>query len=471
MYASNLEQLLFELAGSADVSPGNRSDMARRFDSLRSYGRLPMGRENHTSFLSDEQIAAAILGLASDKPGWAGHVSLLLGNLVPVGGQEAALFGASTLLDAIGRLVADDIARQSLIFVNISGAESGTNANGSGTVKIRTTDGVRATTFVSRLAFYERGAEKTFDHDVQFSPLAHTFAFNSRFFDQVARDTAHVRKLKSRPISNGSEYDAEEIAQRRREKLGVQLNSRYLMVGVDNQVTWPQSELLVHFDRFTLVLMPKTREHMQSISIDLTANKLSMREAKTVVNRFLSLMTWCDDQFAVAQDGWAGNPFPTPVPRRNLAFTTTHHWMFDRKIPIKEETRRALALYREARNAEQNFLVSYAVLNYYKIVELRHPKGPQTRSWLAQAFPKIEPTIRPEIIALFHKERGGTVPEKHIYDAYRLAVAHASEKTISDPDNADESTRLYVAAEILRKFARHFISTELKVSDSPFSGH
>jgi hypothetical protein len=31
------------------------------------------------------------------------------------------------------------------------------------------------------------------------------------------------------------------------------------------------------------------------------------------------------------------------------------------------DARRALALYREARNAEQNYLVSYAVLNYYKI--------------------------------------------------------------------------------------------------------
>jgi hypothetical protein len=85
-------------------------------------------------------------------------------------------------------------------------------------------------------------------------------------------------------------------------------------------------------------------------------------------------MTWCDDQFAVAQDGWSGNPVPVAVLRRNLAFTTAHDWIFDRKIPASEEVRRALALYREARNAQQNFMVSYAVLNFFKVIEVRYLK-------------------------------------------------------------------------------------------------
>lgn len=84
MYASNLELLLFELTETADASRSDRMDMTKRFDSLRRYGRLPRGRENHAALLSDEQIASAILGLASDRPGWSGHVSLLLGKLVPV---------------------------------------------------------------------------------------------------------------------------------------------------------------------------------------------------------------------------------------------------------------------------------------------------------------------------------------------------------------------------------------------------
>jgi hypothetical protein len=54
MYASNLQHLLFELNESADASRSDRSDMAKRFDSLRRYGRLHRGRENHTALLNDE---------------------------------------------------------------------------------------------------------------------------------------------------------------------------------------------------------------------------------------------------------------------------------------------------------------------------------------------------------------------------------------------------------------------------------
>ncbi|MBL8565367.1 MAG: hypothetical protein JNM89_06595 [Hyphomicrobiaceae bacterium] len=411
MYASNLEQLLFDLTGTADVSPGDRSDMARRFDALRRFGRLPQGRQNHASLLNDEQIAAAILGLASDKPNWAGNASLLLGNLAPVGGPEAAAYRASSLLGAVRILLSDERARQSLIRLSLSGAESGINANGFGILKIRAADGVTTTSFVSRLAYHERGSEKTYDHDGQYSPASRALSLNSRFFDRVARDTAHIRQIKPPPISDGSEYDAEEAEQRRREKLGVRPDSRYLMIGVDNQVTWPMHETLVHFDRFSLVLLPKTRDHVQSVSIDLTANKLSMREARTVVNRFLSLITWCDDQFAVAQDGWAGNRVPSPVPRRDLASTTAHHWIFDRRLPADVDTRRALALYREGRNAEQNYLVSFAVLSYYKIIELRHK---ETIKWLEAAFPLVEKTLRDVIVRAFHEERGNRSVGSHI---------------------------------------------------------
>jgi hypothetical protein len=77
---------------------------------------------------------------------------------------------------------------------------------------------------------------------------------------------------------------------------------------------------------------------MQSINVGLTANGLSMRDARTILNRFLSIMTWCDDQFAVAQDGWSRSPIPSAVPRRNLAFTTGYHWIFDRNIPKTDNT-------------------------------------------------------------------------------------------------------------------------------------
>ena len=61
---------------------------------------------------------------------------------------------------------------------------------------------------------------------------------------------------------------------------------------------------------------------------------------------------------------------PVPVIKPELAFRSTPHYIFDRKMPSTPEAGRTLALYREALNAEHNALISYAVLNYYKIIEL-----------------------------------------------------------------------------------------------------
>ncbi len=172
--------------------------------------------------------------------------------------------------------------------------------------------------------------------------------------------------------------------------------------------------------------MPKTCDHVQSVHIDLTANKVSDSEAMTIINRFLSLLTWCDDQFAIAQEGWSGNPVPVAVPRRNLAFATAFHWTFDGEMPDSANARRALALYREARNAQQNFMVSYAVLNFYKILEIGRsdPKG-GTKKWLQDNFDVLKLDIHQEEFGKFaavydnsEAKRNGKKPHEYIYDTF-----------------------------------------------------
>jgi hypothetical protein len=146
--------------------------------------------------------------------------------------------------------------------------------------------------------------------------------------------------------------------------------------------------------------------------------------------------------------------------------------VLDRQIPKTDEARRALAIYREARNAEQNFLVSYAVLSYYKIIELRHPDPGDATAWLKTNFPAASGDIPKDVLARFDAERGTVSPEDHINRAYRIAVAHATPKKTqpSDPDSLGEVRRLHTAADVLRPLARHFIRNELSVSDSRWSG-
>jgi hypothetical protein len=360
--------------------------------------------------------------------------------------------------------------------LTVSGAESGTNSHGSAMLVHEADGGDRRRVFyvpreaVSRL---QPGMERDFDFDVRHSRLSSELSFNRQFFERIAKA---VELAKSHPAApegdDDSEYDAEEARQARFQRLGARPGSRFLNIGVDNQVTWPKAETVVQFDRYTLVLMPKTKDAVQSIHIDLTANMLTDREALTVINRFLSIMTWCCDQFAVAQDGWSGNPVPIAVPRRNLAFTTATDWVFDRKILENENVRRALAVYREARNAQQNYMISYAVLNYYKIIEIgqKNPKG-DVKNWFRDNFAILREKVafRDEF-EKFAKLCGDEKPHEYIYDACRLAVAHAGKDSKSDPDDANELVRLHTAADVLRIFARHFIASQFGVSNVMFSG-
>jgi hypothetical protein len=58
----------------------------------------------------------------------------------------------------------------------------------------------------------------------------------------------------------------------------------------DNHVTWPREPTLVKFHGHHFVLMPRTKDNVQSLHMDLVGNRLDDRGATTVMRRFLSLM-------------------------------------------------------------------------------------------------------------------------------------------------------------------------------------
>jgi hypothetical protein len=472
MFAKDLETTLTLLCEKSDMSIVRPDEIGERFEALRSYRKLPVGRERRDQPLTNGEIAAAILGLTSTNPKWAGHAAIVLCNLRPVGGADASFLGALTLQKSVELILADVAARKSVIRLTVSGAESSTNSHGIATLLHEAGNARRRAFFVPKeaLSWRQPGAERDFDPDRLNSPVSKEISFHQGFFERIAREIERTKAYPVPPPGDGSEYDAKEALQERYRRLGIRSNSRFLNMGVETQVTWPREETIVKFDEYQLVRMPKTRDHVQSIHVDLTLNRLTDREAITVMNRYLSIMTWCDDQFAILQDGWLGNPVPVAVRRRDLAFVTTHHWIFDRRIPISAEAKRALALYREARNAQQNSVVSYAVLNYYKVVELRYHKS-AAQNWFRDNSDAVSQTgDSADIVDRFSKLCGRERPHEYLWKACLIAVAHANTGSKSDPDDANELTRLHTAAEIPRVFARLFINREPGVFDTMYSG-
>lgn len=442
-----------------------------RFERLRGYALLPRGRENAAKRLSNNEIASAILGFVPTAPGWAGHASLILGGLCAVGGSRASFAGAATLNETVAAILSTDKGCQSLVGITFSIERDYGDDEYHARAVFEEDCSRRVVSYVSHMAttLLADGAEKRYDHDKMRAISGRQLTLGQEFFERVRRDVELSRHLDQPLKTDWREYDSEEARDAFHRRLGARRSSRFLNLAVETQVTWPQEPTRMEFDGHHFVLFPRTKENSHSISIDLAAERLSDEEARTFLNRFLSLLAWCGDRHAVLGFGWSGNPVPVPVSLPRGGFATTPQWLFSRTLPADEELRQRLAYYREGLNAREAGLVTFAVLSFFKVFEVRadsrRGQPNPTTEWIRGAFPLIENKLRPETIRDFHADRQEIEIEKYISENCRVATAHASAKVPSDADSSPEIQRLYLAAEVIHALARHYIKTKYHLSD------
>lgn len=466
MYAKDLSLLLHrELSEQRSYD-----ETLKRFESLRGFGQLPRGRSSAGQRLSNDEIVLAILGYVPTESGWAGHVALIMGDLRPVGGASASFKDAASLRGAMAALFVDDGCCNSLMSLTLSIARSPGDDEYQAKLLFDEDGQRRTTSYVSKYAasLTAAGAEKYFDHDRPLSTNTRQLVLNREFFRKLKQDVDLSRHLERPLETDWREYEAEEERSAFHERLGARRGSAFLNLGVDTTVTWPKEPTRVGFGGHHVVLFPKTKESSHSISIDLQGERISAEDARTLLNRFLSILAWCDDRHAILRQGWSGNPVPVPVPRRDTAFSTMMTWMFYRSLPDDEQLLNCLSYYREGLNAAEAEIVSQEVLSFFKVFEMRR-EGPQVRRWIAEEFDAACNNVSPDLLKRFNEDRQEKTVEKYVYENCRVAAAHASKKFTSDADMSSETYRLSVAAEIVRALARHYIRTTFSFSDSYFS--
>jgi len=470
MYAKNLSLLLHRRLSE----PRSYEETLKRFESLRGYGQLPRGREKAAQRLTNSEIARAVLGFVPTLSGWAGHVALILGNLRPVGGVAASFKQAGSLEEAMAALLSKDENCRALVSLTLSIARIPGNDEYQAKLLFEE-DGQRKTTsYVSRyaLSLAAAGAEKNFDHDRPLSSNTRQLVLNQEFFQELKRDIDISCHL-DRPLeTDWREYETEEERNVFHERLGARRGSSFLNLGVDTTVTWPKEPTRVEFGGHHLVLFPKTNENSHSISIDLQDRRIAAEDARTLINRFLSVLSWCDDRHAILREGWSGNHVPVPVPRRDMASSTMLIWMFHRSLPEDKELLNCLSYFREGLNASEAGIASQEVLCFFKVFEtgFKHLDsreiGLTTRKWIKDVFDEACTDILPERLKRFNEDRQEKTVEKYVYENCRVAAAHASKKFSSDADMSSETRRLSVAADVIKALARHYIRTTFSFSDS-----
>jgi hypothetical protein len=464
MYARNLSDFLHrELSDIRDYTL-----TMQRFESLRGYGMLPRGRENAGKRLDDQEIAAAIFGFVPTQAGWAGHTALLMANFKPVGGIAASFCNAPTLGEALGALVGTPDAHKSFVSLTLSIVRNQHDQEYFGQLRYKADGSNRVASYTTSdaVSLSMEGAEETFDENEEVMSSARQLVLGPHFVRDLSREVATSRYLNLPLKTDWTEFENEEQKQDFHKRMGARNSSRFFNIGVDTQATWPREPTRVKFAGHHFVLFPKTHENSHSISVDLANEHLTHQQARTLINRLLSLLSWCDNQHAILRDGWSGNPVPVPVPKRNLAFATTHHWIFNRSIPDNEELLRCLAYYREGLNAGEAGLETFSVLSFYKVFEVRYATGDRVKHWVANTFDLATSNVFPEALARFHADRGTIAIDEYVYRNCRVATAHAAKDIPSDADASQEIRRLANAAPILQALARHFIQTEFQFAVS-----
>ncbi|MEL6913693.1 MAG: methylamine utilization protein MauJ [Pseudomonadota bacterium] len=465
MYAKNLSLLLHrELSEQLSYD-----ETLRRFESLRGYGQLPRGRDRAAQRLTNDEIARSVLGYVPSQGSLAGHVALIMSDLRAVGGISASFRESGSLIDAMTALLSKDENCSVLVSLTLSKARIPGNDEYQANLLFEEDGHRKTTSYVSKyaLTLAAAGAEKNFDHDRALSTNTRQLALNREFFHQLKRDVDASRHL-DRPLeTDWREYETEEERNAFHERLGARRGSTFLNLGVDTTVTWPKEPTRVEFGAHHFVLFPKTKKNSHSISIDLHHERITAKDARTLLNRFLSILSWCDDRHAILREGWSGNPVPVPVPRRDMAFSTMMTWLFYRSLPEDEALLNCLSYYREGLNAAEAGIASQEVLSFFKVFEMRRDAR-KAKKWIKCVFADACANVHERTLEQFRSDRGEFEIEDYCYNC-RVAAGHASKKFKSDADKSFETRRLSVAAEIMRALARHYIRTKYHFSDTYFS--
>jgi hypothetical protein len=277
MLDRRFESLLIAEVAKTDLAQRMPDDVPRRFDSLRGYRLLPTGRAKNVTHLTAAQMASAILSITTANPAFAGLAATTLSGLRPVGGIDASFQQCSTLGTAVESLLQDPRALDRILELRVSDSEIYTNSHGRGAITFSSRDITKTAYYVGHtaLSLLRPGASQEFSHRSLISSVITETVFYASFFRSIADELKREASAPPIPVVVPPEDEDEDTRNKDRTKrLGILPNSRFLNLGVDNQVTWPAVETPVQFEGYQLILLPKTAEHTTSIHIDLLGQRI-----------------------------------------------------------------------------------------------------------------------------------------------------------------------------------------------------
>ncbi len=243
---------------------------------------------------------------------------------------------------------------------------------------------------------------------------------------------------------------------------------RWLNLPIDGHATWPTEEWTVNFDGCNILLKPAAKGTIPSVHVDLS--HCTKDNAITAINRFLSVLSWCDRtpmRIMWERGGFSGSADPVPFDRTTTITigSCIYNYPFYRVVETDEKVLLALALYREALTV---ISVPYQFLGFFKILNIKwKDKYINRNNELIDGIRGLIPHLKDDMAITRISELSSTTKDipKYLYRSGRCAVAHAYSKPLVDPDKRDDTDRLGKDLPVIKALAELIIS-DMGVSHS-----
>jgi hypothetical protein len=231
----------------------------------------------------------------------------------------------------------------------------------------------------------------------------------------------------------------------------------WLVVGLKSGFGWPSKETRVKFMGRDLILRPETASLDASIAVEHEKGE-PVEEVLHTVRQFMSALAWVERNH-VTETTTGGGSVPMGVSTKNMARHVNPHFRVDYlPEPNSEKQRLALALYREAVGVNS---VPYAVLGFFKILNVVFGKGAEQERWINETLPAMENYSARE--RLEQLRASGEDVGRYLYESGRCAVAHAYSSPVVDPESPRDLRRLRADLPLIRALAEYAIEHDLGV--------
>jgi hypothetical protein len=249
-------------------------------------------------------------------------------------------------------------------------------------------------------------------------------------------------------IFMGSEYEASTYEQSR---------GKWIVADVRQSIGWPEKKVLIVFRGTKVLLFPEEDNKYPSVAV-LIRPDLPEENARKLILHFLSSLAWAESR-GIEVLYWGGGSRPYRMSKSKfMSIIRPKFRITYLPDPADDDTRLALAFYREALSLEH---LAYSFLSYYKIINMRYKRGDRQKAWIRRSLERLNDRDAEKRLTELRSEQMDVAD--YLYNSCRCAIAHAGVNPTVDPENVEDRNRLNLDLPLIKSLAELLIEEHFGV--------